>query len=235
MINHLDHKEIVETIDHLTNRIGDRFPQSGLNNVCIELHALASKSSEKIEWISRPNLIIRSSVALTILLALFLTGYSISLFDVQIKSLTLTEIIQLVESTINDLIFLGAAIFFLVTIEIRLKRSRALQALHELRSFAHIVDMHQLTKDPAMVNQTQATTPASPDHIQDIFQLKRYLDYCSEMCALIGKLSALYSQSMPDPVVVGAANDIENLCTGLSRKIWQKIMILSELDNKPER
>lgn len=232
MKNQLDHKEIQDTIYQLSNRIVERFPQSGLHEVCRELHALSSKSSEKIEWISKPNLLIRVSVALIIGLGLLLAAYSMTLIDMQMTSLTLIGMVQLVESSINDLIFIGAAMFFLVTIEIRIKRSRALQALHELRSFAHIVDMHQLTKDPAMVNQTQDTTPASPHHIQDTFQLKRYLDYCSEMCSLIGKLSALYSQSLPDPVVVGAANDIENLCSGLSRKIWQKIMIVSELDNK---
>src|SRR5258708_24597219 len=29
----------------------------------------------------------------------------------------------------------------------RIKRARALKAMHELRSLAHIIDMHQLTKD----------------------------------------------------------------------------------------
>ena len=58
------------------------------------------------------------------------------------------------------------------------------------------------------------------------FQLTRYLDYCSELLSIVGKLAALYAQSLPDSVVVAAVNDIETLTTGLSRKIWQKIVQL---------
>ena len=31
------------------------------------------------------------------------------------------------------------------------------------------------------------------------FELMRYLDYCSEMLSLTGKLAALYMQNMRDP------------------------------------
>jgi hypothetical protein len=47
------------------------------------------------------------------------------------------------------------------------------------------------------------------------------------MLSLIGKLAALYVQKFDDPVALAAVNDVEQLTTGLSRKIWQKIMILN--------
>ncbi|MFM7924284.1 MAG: hypothetical protein ACKPJJ_29030, partial [Planctomycetaceae bacterium] len=56
----------------------------------------------------------------------------------------------------------------------------------------------------------------------------RYLDYCSELLSLVGKLAALYAQSTSDPVVLQSVNDIEQLTNGLSRKIWQKIMMLDD-------
>lgn len=46
------------------------------------------------------------------------------------------------------------------------------------------------------------------------------------MLSLIGKLAALYVQKFDDPVALSAVNDVEQLTTGLARKIWQKIMIL---------
>jgi hypothetical protein len=46
------------------------------------------------------------------------------------------------------------------------------------------------------------------------------------MLSLMGKVAALYVQDFPDAQAVAAVDDIENLTTGLSRKIWQKIMIL---------
>lgn len=48
------------------------------------------------------------------------------------------------------------------------------------------------------------------------------------MLSLTGKLAALYMQNMRDPVIIEAVNEIEDLTTSLSRKIWQKIMILNQ-------
>lgn len=58
------------------------------------------------------------------------------------------------------------------------------------------------------------------------YQLTRYLDYCSELLALLSKLAALHAQYVEDHVVLTAVNDVESLAQGLSNKIWQKIMIL---------
>ena len=123
---------------------------------------------------------------------------------------------------------MGLAIFFLVTIESRLKRRRALAAMHELRVIAHLIDMHQLTKDPEQLLAGE-TTASSPQRSMSSFELGRYLDYCSEMLALIGKLAAVYVQHFDDAVVLEAANEIEDLTTGLSHKIWQKITLIQRM------
>jgi hypothetical protein len=61
------------------------------------------------------------------------------------------------------------------------------------------------------------------------FELTRYLDYSSEMLAIISKVAALYVQELPDPVTVDAASAVEDLAGGLSRTIWQKIVILDRI------
>jgi hypothetical protein len=58
------------------------------------------------------------------------------------------------------------------------------------------------------------------------FQLTRYLDYCADALALISKIGALYSENFQDPVLLDAVDDLEDLTSGLSQKIWQKIMLL---------
>ena len=63
-------------------------------------------------------------------------------------------------------------------------------------------------------------------------ELSRYLDYCSEMLALIAKLAALYAGRARDREVTAGVVEIEELTSDLGRKIWQKIMILSELDER---
>ena len=139
-------------------------------------------------------------------------------------------LVQAIEAGINDIVFVGIAVYFIVTLEGRIKRRRALSALHELRSVAHIVDMHQLTKDPEQVLARGAETASSPARRgMGRFELARYLDYCSELLSLTGKVAALYVQHFNDPVVLDAVNDIETLTSGISGKIWQKIMILDTL------
>jgi hypothetical protein len=103
---------------------------------------------------------------------------------------------------------------------------RALAAIHELRSIAHIVDMHQLTKDPDQFLADGSVTVTSPQRTMTRFQLARYLDYCTELLSLTSKVAALYVQDFQDPVVLAAVTDVENLTTGLSRKIRQKITIV---------
>ena len=61
------------------------------------------------------------------------------------------------------------------------------------------------------------------------FQLERYLDYCSEMLAILSKVAALYVQRIQDESVLRAVDDLEDLTIGLSRKVWQKITILERL------
>ena len=60
------------------------------------------------------------------------------------------------------------------------------------------------------------------------YELKRYLNYCSEMLAIIGKIAALYAQNFPDTTIISSVNEIESLTSGISRKAWQKIMILQQ-------
>lgn len=118
------------------------------------------------------------------------------------------------------------ALFALLRTEERSKRSAALADLHELRSIAHVVDMHQLTKDPTAMLGLGPRTQSSPVREMTPFELSRYLDYSAEMLALVGKLAALYAQSSRDPVVIASVNDIETLVNGLTGKIWQKINLI---------
>ena len=142
------------------------------------------------------------------------------------------ELIQTLEAGINDIVFIGIAIFFLTTLETRIKRDRTLKALHELRSIAHIIDMHQLTKDPDQLLEGQEDRAAR--HGLDMFSMNRYLDYCTELLSLTGKVGALYVQEFNDEVALASVNEIESLTTGLSQKIWQKIMILDTIIQQKE-
>ncbi len=197
-----------------------------------ELVLITSEARERAGWLTRPNLWLRTgAIFLGVLLACvpFVTFY-IGVKRIHDVASSIAELAQGIDAGVNEAILLTAAIYFLVTIETRMKRGRALKALHELRSLAHIIDMHQLTKDPEMFASEYEPTNASPERSElTPFQLERYLDYCSEMLAVLSKVAALYVQHLQDETVLRAVDEVENLASGLSRKIWQKITILDRL------
>lgn len=222
----LDVKSTVATISRLQQRIDERFPESGLSKVCHELHTVAVESSTNIARIAKPNYWLRAVVGVIIAIMVFGLIVSLLLVDYQVN-VALSSIVTVLESIINDLILIGAAIFFLVSIETRIDRHLVLTDLHELRAIAHVIDMHQLTKNPT--RRKKYNTKHSPTSEMEPYELARYLDYCSEMLALTGKVAALYSQASTDSVIVAAINEVEQLTTGLSRKVWQKLMVLDRV------
>jgi hypothetical protein len=219
---------ILKTLVRLEQRIGQRFPESGLSRVCSEFRALAYESEALALRLNAPIWPVRiAAYAAALLLAglaIWALVQLVQLFSFNAEGIH--ELLQSTESAINELIFLGLALFSLVGIETRIKRRAALEALHRLRSIAHVVDMHQLTKDPAYLLGTHTETNASPERTLTRYELTRYLDYCSEMLALDSKVAALFAQNMDDPVVLESVNDLESLTQGMAAKIWQKIMIL---------
>ena len=219
---------ILKTIERLDTRISQRFPDSGLSRVCAEFRLLSHQSEILALRLEAPIWPVRiAAYAAAVLLAslavwaLAQLGQHFSLNPEGVH-----DLLQSTESAINELIFLGLALFTLVGLETRLKRRAALAALHQLRSIAHVVDMHQLTKDPAYLLAKFTETQASPERTFTRQELTRYLDYCSEMLALNSKVAALFAQTIDDPVVLESVNDLENLTQGMAAKIWQKIMIL---------
>lgn len=228
MYRSLNPGHIVTTISRLRDRIQERFPESSLNKVAGELQQIADESVARGEWIARPLLPLRIGIGLLVALIAAVPLLALANLHLTMRLQGIGEFVQAIESGVNDLVFVGIAIFFLVTIEIRLKRRRALKAIHELRSLAHIIDMHQLTKDPDVIVNPGPATKSSPARSMSSFELSRYLDYCSEMLSLVGKVAALYVQQLDDPVVLAAVDEIEDLTAGISRKVWQKIMIINQ-------
>lgn len=221
---------IVETVARLKTRIEERFPEAGLSQLCGELLEVAKKASERSKWIGKPIRPIRVAgyAVATLLVASFVGFVAYGLRSSDSENIGFIELVQAIEAGLNDIIFFALAIWFLVSLETRIKRRRALAAVHELRSFAHVIDMHQLTKDPERVVRAWTGTHHSPVQRMTPFQLNRYLDYCSEMLSLVGKIASLYVQHFDDANAVAAVSEVEQLSTGLSRKIWQKIMILHQ-------
>jgi hypothetical protein len=233
--NQLQSDKIIETVHLLHRRISERFPNAGLSAVCEKLVDISRQAQRRSEDIGRPIVWSRVLSAAVILAVLVSFGWTISQARLPDRPLRVDEIVTVLDAALNDVVLIGATIFFFVTLETRIKRRRALRAIHELRSMAHLVDMHQLTKDPERVLRMGPDTKSSPKRTMTRFELSRYLDYCSEMMSLIGKVAALYVQNFSDEVAVAAVNDVENLTNGMARKIWQKLMVLQTAEEASSR
>ncbi|GLS40502.1 hypothetical protein GCM10010869_60990 [Mesorhizobium tianshanense] len=224
----LDSKLIIETAERLEKRVADRFPDAGLRGVAIELVSLsrdlakAAKALEAPIWWLRG--IVIASIAAGAMMFLFV-GTILPLGRIS-GNHDAIQSVQGIESSINMIILAVLGFLALIRTEERIKRKQVFRKLHGLRSLIHVIDMHQLTKDPAVLSTNFKPASHSPARITDRGDLARYLDYCSEMLSITGKIAALFAQSVNDNVVVDGVNDIETLASNLSRNIWQKITLI---------
>jgi hypothetical protein len=189
--------------------------------------ALVGHADEMCAAIRKPNLALR--VVSAIVIASILAGaIGAAVFSLQHgggERFGFGELIQISEALVNDIILLGAAIWFFAMLERRTKRGRVLEAVSDLRSLAHLIDAHQISKTPETLG-LHRDTASSPKRSLAPWELGRYLDYCGEMLSLTGKVAALYADAFNDAEALEAVTDVEDLTVSLQAKIWQKLVTL---------
>lgn len=223
----LQPERIVMTLELLCERIETRLPGRGLSKVARDTRVAASDAVGLAVSIQEPIVWIR---IVSSILALIMVGVVAKLaYHLKFTDADGWSMLEGINSGISSLIYLGLAVIFLVTLETRIKRRKALKAVQELRALAHVIDMHQLSKDPEWALHRESSPWDGESEHMDPYLLGRYLDYCVDLLALIGKLAALYAQNSQDGVVLQAVEEVENLTATLATKIWQKIMLLDTL------
>lgn len=116
MYRSLDPEKIVDTIGTLSRRIDERFPNSGLGNVCRELLTIAEESQQRSAWIAKPQRPLR---IITLILLIIMAGGLIVILTHAAWPRGGFEVVGLVqglEAALNITILLGAAALFLVTV-----------------------------------------------------------------------------------------------------------------------
>jgi hypothetical protein len=221
----LDSVHILNTLKSIEQRVNESFPGSGLGKVSAELQEvgqaivlLAEKLRQPI-WAIRVLIIIGIVGLISVAVWVFYMALTISPTGQD----GLMETLQAIESVTNELIFLTVGVLFFATLENRLKKRAAIDSLHRLRSFAHVVDMHQLSKDP---NEVLLLDGRKDPRFTSPEQLMRYLDLCTDLLSINSKLAALHVQYFQNNEVLNNVSEVEMLSHELSRKIWQKIMML---------
>jgi hypothetical protein len=230
-------EKLQNTIERLHLRISERFPESSLSKVCLKLFERSQDTQQTIKWIQKPNYSFRIFIYGTLLILVSLFFATLFNFKLSTGINNIAEFIQMVEAGTNEAMLITAGVVFLIAFDNRRKRKRIIEALNTLRNLAHLVDVHQLTKDPIAFDDL-ITTEHSPKRKMTEFEMNRYLDYCSEILSLTSKLGVIYVQRFNDPVANDAVEDLEDLTSSISNKIYQKIIVLgnvqlrNELQNK---
>jgi hypothetical protein len=214
---HLDPNKLITTSAALAAWIDKDFNQAHLARVAANVHRLTQEAVVRAQRIRRPIWPLRLGIWGLVLA--FVAGAVH-----QLVTHRLDEILHFLDQTKGMALYLGAFLLGFITLEVRLKRRRALQAVNELRAVAHIVDMHQLAKDQAIEEFRESSTPA---------QMETYLHACIALLALLSKIGQLYVEHFPDAVATQSVNEFELITTGLSNKIWMKILSLKRPEVTP--
>ena len=223
MFKNLDIDKVTAAIELLRLRVQERFPTANLLNVCNELKELSNNAKANIQHLNKPYVYFRIIFSFLIILTIVLITYTIWHISSQDLPSNFQSFIATSEALMNELVMIGAAFYFIGKFENSLKQKKILYALQELRTIIHVIDLHQLTKDPAPILQNNSEH--SPERALSKSELNSYLDYCSEMLSLTSKVAATYGFNCNDQIVLETINNIEVLSGTLSNKIWQKITI----------
>jgi hypothetical protein len=228
----IDPTKLIHTVSKMADRVEEQFPASGLAAVANEVAAVAEGTVARVAEIKRPRIGLRITVGIMVLLVVsgpFLFSFLLS-FSEEVTNLG--DFLEATDAGLHMLLVLGGGIFFLVGMENQIHRNQALEALAEFRSLAHLVDLHQINKDPGL------DSVLAPHHdtrtVRSDEALASYLDFSGDLLSIVGKLAAYYAQNLSDRVVLDAVNEIETLTSSLSNKLWLKILVLREMMRSAE-
>ena len=228
----IDPTKLILTISKMADRVEEHFPASGLSSVANEVAAVAEGMIARVKEIKKPRMGLRIMVGFMVVLVVsgpLLFSLLLSFSD---SMTNLGNFLQATDAGLHMLLVLAGGIAFLIGMENRLRRNQALEGLAEFRSLAHLVDLHQINKDPG-VDEVIA-----PEHdrrtVRSDEERAYYLDYSGDLLSIVGKLAAYYAQNLQEWVVLDAVNEIETLTSTLSNKLWLKILVLREMMTKAQ-
>ena len=123
----------------------------------------------------------------------------------------------------NLLVVLAGALWFLVTIEARLRRKKALDCLEELREFIHVIDVTQLYYTPDLYNADPASSHSSLNLDYN------YLLFCTQMLGVISNLAPLYIRGAAGDSILRAVSEVEMLAIAIIAKQLSKAESVREV------
>jgi hypothetical protein len=221
---HIEAARLRETTAWLEKRILATFPGRALGNLAFDLGDLVGDVEADCGRLAKPNWPLRILAASAILLLFLLLCASFSALPLKPADATWIDLLQGIEAALNELVMAGLVILFLASLENRRKRGQALAGLRDLRGMAHVIELHQMTKDPEI-----ALARAEESEVVQLGprELALYLSFCADLLSIVGKTAALYGQVLDDSVVLATVDEVEGVSARAAGKIWQKLALIS--------
>jgi hypothetical protein len=169
----LDPEKIIHTASRLEQRIAERFPERGLVQVAREVVTLGRTVADQVKVLSPPIWWLRVLIGLIVLLGAGVFVWVGSVIPLKQVGRDAVSSVQSIEAVINTLLLAILGLVTLVQLEARFKRQKVARGLHALRSVIHVIDMHQLTKDPVTLEAAYQPTPNSPPRDMDAVAMPR--------------------------------------------------------------
>lgn len=215
--NHrLDPARIILTAERLAGDIATRLPGTTLAELARELASLARLTSARLDRTRRPIYAIRIASLAAIMGCLAGLVRLFQHVNARWEFATVTDLFEAADAGFNLLVLLTGALWFLFTIESRLKRREVLQFIGELRDFVHVIDITQLYFTPDLYE-------AAPDDAKPASRLDYgYLFYCTQMLGVISNLSALFTRVAGNDSIWRAVSEVESLANAIATKLASK-------------
>src|SRR4051812_39564724 len=102
----LDEAQIIATLGRLKDRIGERFPGSGLGVVSEQLMALAHETRALVDYLRHPHWPIRIAGGVTIAVMLAVLAALIQSIPLPLRVGDVSSLIQASNAAISDIVFL---------------------------------------------------------------------------------------------------------------------------------
>jgi hypothetical protein len=230
-------KGLADAAATLEARIRARFPASSLLANASWLRVLIGLAPGETAAYRRRFALLRMSFVLFSLAAVGLCGFGVYRLNLNYKPDSVVELAQLIESGINDAIFLALGAYFLFRLEPWIKRHRMMVFLGTLRDLVHVTQLLQMNKDPERVVRPRAAATDSDgvahldsgkpaDAFSNAFLMGRYLDYCLDLLTLISATAAFVGRDISDKPLRDGIWELEELCSSISSKISNKTLML---------
>jgi hypothetical protein len=210
----LDPERIILTADKLAINVEQALPQTTLAGLAKDLAQIARETDQRVKHAARPIYTIRLlsllAVAGGIAAPLYLLGHLSAKWEFE----TVTDLFEAADAGFNLILLLAGALWFLFTLESRIKRNRVLEFIGELREFTHVIDVTQLYYTPDLYASDGQDSPSRFDYT--------YLFFCTQMLGVITNLAALYTRSAPSDSIWRAASEVETLANAIATKLVSK-------------